>query len=132
MLFAGSGGRMSARSSQAKPIGQSPRLAITQELLLAALVAVEVAVFGALGTNFFTGDNAMEIVRLSAELGLIALALTPVIVSGGIDLSVGSLMGLCAVIFGMLWRDARLPIPIAGAAALLLGGLAGLLNGGLI
>src|SRR3954471_6355239 len=123
---------MSARSSQAKTIAQSPSVALTQELLLAALVVVEAALFAVIGKNFFSVDNAMEIARLSAELGMIALALTPVIISGGIDLSVGSLMGLCAVVFGMLWRDARLPIPIAGAAALLLGGLAGLLNGGLI
>ena len=39
-------------------------------------------------------------VRFSVELGLLALALTPVIVTGGIDLSVGSMMGLAAVVFG--------------------------------
>ena len=44
--------------------------------------------------------NAGEIVRLAVEIGLLAIALTPVIVTGGIDLSVGSLMGLCAVILG--------------------------------
>ena len=58
--------------------------------------------------------NAFEVLRLSVEIGLLALALTPVITSGGIDLSVGSLMGLSAVVFGKLWRDAGLPI---GAAA---------------
>ena len=55
--------------------------------------------------NFFTRANAFEVVRLSVELGLLAVALTPVIVTGGIDLSVGSLMGLSAVVFGELWRD---------------------------
>ena len=54
-----------------------------------------------------TRDNAFEVLRLSVEIGLLAVALTPVIVSGGIDLSVGSLMGLSAVLFGKLWRDAR-------------------------
>ena len=62
------------------------------------------------GTNFFTAGNAFEIVRLSVELGLLAVALTPVIVTGGIDLSVGSMMGLCAVVFGSLWRDHGFPI----------------------
>ena len=55
------------------------------------------------------------------ELGLLALALTPVIVTGGIDLSVGSMMGLCAVVFGYLWRDLHFPIAAAAACTLLVG-----------
>jgi rhamnose transport system permease protein len=107
---------------------------MTQELLLVALLAAEVLLFSAIGKNFATTANALEIVRLSAEVGLIAIALTPVIISGGIDLSVGSLMGLSAVIFGMLWRapSIAIPIPIAALLTLLLGALAGLLNGVLI
>ena len=46
------------------------------------------------------------------------MALTPVITSGGIDLSVGSLMGLSAVVFGKLWRDGGLPIGAAAALTL--------------
>ena len=53
-------------------------------------------------------------VRLSVELGLLALALTPIMITGGIDLSVGSMMGLAAVVFGAAWRDGGWPI--AGAA----------------
>src|SRR5205814_10096604 len=52
--------------------------------------------------------------------------------SGGIDLSVGSLMGLSAVAFGMLWRDAHLPIWLAALGTLVLGAAAGLLNSLLI
>src|SRR5688572_2231099 len=76
------------------------------ELVLAILLLVEIAVFARLGHNFFTVGNAMEVLRLSTELGLIAIALTPVIVAGGIDLSVGSMLGLAAVLFGLLTRDA--------------------------
>src|SRR5439155_12843877 len=127
---------MSAHSSQHTDVTTRRPLAITQELLLLGLVAAEVLLFAAVGKNFSTPANALEIVRLSAEVGLIAVALTPVIISGGIDLSLGSLMGLSAVVFGMLWRDgwrdARLPIPVAAIATLLLGASAGLLNGGLI
>ncbi|MDQ6677681.1 MAG: substrate-binding domain-containing protein [Acidobacteriota bacterium] len=94
-------------------------------LLLAALLLAEIAAFAITGTNFFTVRNAFEIVRLSVEVGLLSLALTPVIVTGGIDLSVGSLMGLCAVVFGM---TARLPLPVAIAAALGTGLLGGWLN----
>src|ERR1044072_2197217 len=50
--------------------------------------------------------------------GLLALALTPVILTAGIDLSVGSLLGLCAILFGMLWKDAGLAIPVAAALTL--------------
>lgn len=100
--------------------------------LLGALLLCEVLVFAFIGTNFFTGTNAFEIVRLSVELGLLALALTPVIVTGGIDLSVGSMMGLCAVTFGSLWRDHGLSIPAAACATLCIGLLGGLLNAVLI
>ena len=64
-----------------------------------ALVA-EAALFSAIAPNFFTLGNLFEMTRVSVELGLLAIALTPVIVTGGIDLSVGSMMGLAAVIFG--------------------------------
>jgi rhamnose transport system permease protein len=103
-----------------------------QELILALLLAAELVVFSFIGTNFLRRENAFEVVRLSVEIGLLALALTPVIVTGGIDLSVGSLMGLSAVLFGMLWRDAGLPIWIAALAVMGFGIAAGSLNGLLI
>ena len=105
---------------------------ISEELVLVLVLALEIALFAIIGKNFFTAANAFEIVRLSVEIGLLALALTPVIVAGGIDLSVGSLMGLAAVVFGMLWREARLPIAAAAGLALALGAGAGLLNGLLV
>src|SRR5579859_7699659 len=76
-----------------------------QRVVLAGLVVLEVVIFSITGTNFATRDNFLDIGRLSVEIGLLALAMTPVIVTGGIDLSVGSLMGLCAVLFGKMWRD---------------------------
>src|SRR5437588_8415557 len=102
-----------------------PGARLTSERVLAILLAVEVAVFCVLGTNFLSAGNAFEVVRLSVEIGLLALALTPVIVTGGIDLSVGSLIGLSAVLFGMMWRDARLPIPVAALGTLGAGACAG-------
>jgi rhamnose transport system permease protein len=112
--------------------GAKRGLVLSQEQVLVALAIFEVAIFSLLGKNFFTLGNGFEIVRLSVEVGLLAIALTPVIVTGGIDLSVGSLMGLSAVVFGTLWRDWHWPIALAAAATLLLGGLAGLLNSLLI
>src|SRR5207248_7428407 len=100
----------------------------SQEFVLALLLAAEIAVFCVIGKNFATAANAFEIVRLCVEIGLLALALTPVIVAGGIDLSVGSLMGLSAVVLGMLWRDAGWPVAAAALAVIVIGGAGGTLN----
>src|ERR1041384_1455052 len=108
------------------------RVLVNQQSALAILLIAEIVVFSIIGTHFFSRDNAFEIVRVSVEVGLLAVALTPVIITGGIDLSVGSLMALCAVCFGMLWRDAHFPILLAIGVALLIGALAGALNGLLI
>jgi rhamnose transport system permease protein len=102
------------------------------EWVLALALAVELAIFAWIGENFFTWSNFFEVVRLSVELGLLALALTPIMITGGIDLSVGSIMGLSAVVFGVLWRDGGWPVAAAAGAALLLGCLAGSLNAVLI
>src|SRR4051794_38065107 len=96
------------------------------------MLALEVAAFSAIGTNFLSVDNAFEVLRLSVEIGLLAVALTPVIVGGGIDLSVGSLMGLSAVVFGKLSRDMGVPIGAAAVLTLGVGAIAGSLNGVLI
>jgi len=101
---------------------------VTYERGLALGLVLEIALFSLIGWHFFTPGNAGEIVRASAEIGLLALALTPVIVTGGIDLSVGSLLGLCAVVLGVTWRDGGWPLPAAAAAALLAGVAGGGLN----
>ena len=104
----------------------------TYELGLALCLALEIGVFAAIGRNFLTAGNAGEIVRASAEVGLLALALTLVIIAGGIDLSVGSLLGLCAVVLGICHHRAGWPMPLAAAAALLTGVMGGLLNAWLV
>jgi len=102
------------------------------EWVLLLVLVLECAIFSVAGTNFLTTANAFEITRLGVEIGLIALALTPVIITGGIDLSVGSMMGLAAVVLGGLWRDGQMSIAIAVCAALLLGLAGGSLNGLLV
>ncbi len=113
------------------PLAPWFRLEPSQKILL-GLLALEIAVFAVIGTNFLSLANAFEVMRLSVEIGLLAVALTPVITTGGIDLSVGSLMGLSAVVFGKLWRDGGLSIGVAAACTLFVGALAGSLNGFLI
>ena len=108
------------------------RLFPNNEWVLLVVILVECLVFGMAGHNFATAGNAFEITRLGVEVGLLALALTPVIVTGGIDLSVGSMMGLAAVVLGWLWRDVGLPMPLAIGLTLVLGLLGGALNAALI
>ncbi|SRR5579859_82915 len=108
------------------------RLVPSHERILAVLLLIEIAVFCVVGRHFLSADNAFELVRLSVEVGLLALAMTPVIVTGGIDLSVGSLISLSAVLFGKLFRDAGLPVAVAAALTLGVGAVAGLLNAALI
>ena len=57
--------------------------------------------------RFFTLDNLLNQGRLMAEVGLVALAMTFVIITGGIDLSVGSILGLCAILLGVFWQERR-------------------------
>ena len=102
------------------------------EWILALALVAEIAVFSAVAKNFFTRGNFTEIVRASVETGLLAMALTPVIVTGGIDLSVGSMMGLAAVVFGAAWQDWHAPLAAAAILALLAGCAGGALNAALI
>jgi rhamnose transport system substrate-binding protein len=104
------------------------RLFPNNEWALALVLLVECVIFSFTGNNFLSRSNAFEVTRLSVEIGLLALVLTPVIITGGIDLSVGSMMGLAAVVMGGLWRDAHLPIALAAAIALVVGALGGSLN----
>src|SRR5215213_11071589 len=104
------------------------RLFPNNEWVLALVLLVECLIFSVTGNNFLTTGNAFEITRLSVEIGLLALVMTPIIITGGIDLSVGSMMGLSAVVMGGLWRDAGLSMPLAIALTLVVGLLGGALN----
>jgi rhamnose transport system permease protein len=98
------------------------------EWVLLVVILFECVVFTITGSNFLGSGNAFEVTRLAVEIGLLALVMTPIIITGGIDLSVGSMMGLAAVVLGALWRDAHLPMPLAIALTLGVGALGGLLN----
>ncbi len=104
------------------------RLFPNSEWILLLALAAEIVLFSIIARNFFTWDNFFEVTRFSVELGLLALAMTAVIVTGGIDLSVGSMMALAAVVFGAAWRDWHFSIPAAAGLVLLLGFAGGALN----
>jgi rhamnose transport system permease protein len=100
--------------------------------ILFAALALEAALFSFLAPSFFTLGNFFEITRLSTELGLLAIAMTPVLITGGIDLSVGAMMGLSAVVLGAAWHDWHFPFPVAVLTAMLVGAAGGSLNASLI
>jgi len=123
------------------PPGSWRRVFLRYETLLLAVLVAEWLLFYFCGTStnrrgvvvgFGTLDRQFDILRHSCEIGLLAVALTPIILTAGIDLSVGSLLGLSAVMFGQLWHDAGLSVEVAALVTLLIGALAGGLNAGLI
>jgi rhamnose transport system permease protein len=105
------------------------RLLFRHETILAILTVIALFVLSMLSDKFFTVDNLLNQGRLMSEVGLVALAMTFVIVTGGIDLSVGSILGLTAILFGIFWQSLGLPIPLAMAAAIASGTFAGFVNG---
>jgi len=105
---------------------------LRHETILLFVVLLEWFYFNSVGARFGSVDNTFDIARHSVEIGLLALAMTPVILTGGIDLSVGSLLGLCAILFGKFWRDMGMPIPLAACCTIGVGALAGGLNATLI
>jgi ribose/xylose/arabinose/galactoside ABC-type transport system permease subunit len=108
------------------------KLLLKHETVLLFVLGAEWIFFDAIGRNFGTYDSTCDILRHSCEIGLLALAMTPVILTGGIDLSVASLLSLCAILFGKFWRDAGMPIPLAAVCAICVGALGGGLNATLI
>lgn len=119
-------------SSPAPLIRIASGLRFRHEAGLILLLAIELIVFGCFGRRFLTADNGVNIIRHSVEIGMLALVMLPVILTGGIDLSVGSLLGLCAVLFGKLWRDVGVDWPMAAVGSVVVGLIGGAMNAFLI
>lgn len=91
-------------------------------------LAVECLVVGLTTDTFFTASNLSNVLRQNAFIAMIGAGMTFVILTGGIDLSVGSVVGLAGVVSAdLLVHDA--PIVIAVGAGVGVGLLAGLVNG---
>ena len=105
------------------------RTLLRHESILAVLLVLALAVLAMQSDRFFTVDNLLNQGRLMAEVGLVALAMTFVIVSAGIDLSVGSILGLVAILLGVFWQKLGLPLPVAMGLGVAVGGIAGFVNG---
>jgi rhamnose transport system permease protein len=102
---------------------------IRHETILAVLVVIALVVLAAQSDKFFTVDNLLNQGRLMTEVGLIAIAMTFVIVTGGIDLSVGSILGMSAILLGVFWKNLGLPLELAIVLTLGVGILGGFVNG---
>jgi rhamnose transport system permease protein len=113
-------------------LGRSRDALLGHEGVLAAILIGALIVLATLTDRFLTTDNLLNQGRLVAEIGLVALPMTFIIITGGIDLSVGSIMGLCAILLGVLWKNLGLPLELAIALTLVIGTLAGLVNGWVI
>ncbi|MDQ1082525.1 MULTISPECIES: ABC transporter permease [Microbacterium] len=79
--------------------------------------------------NFFTVRNFVNVVDQVTVLGVLAIGATLVIITGGIDLSVGAILGLSTMVLGWLSHDGGWPLPLAMLAAVAVGAAAGLING---
>lgn len=104
-------------------------LLLRHETILGLLLILALVILAFQSERFFTADNLLNQGRLMAEVGLVALAMTFVIVTGGIDLSVGSILGLVAILLGVFWHNLGMPLPLAMVLGVLVGGVAGLVNG---
>ena len=105
------------------------RILIRHETILGILFVIALFVMAAQSDRFFTTANLLNQARLMTEVGLIAIPMTFVIITGGIDLSVGSIMGLCAILVGVFWQNVGLPLSAAIGLSLVAGTLAGFANG---
>ncbi len=93
---------------------------------------VVVLAFSFLIPNYFSVDNLVSTGRQFGEFGFVAIAIAIVIISGGIDLSVGSIFAMANFVALMMFNMFELSAPLAIALTLLAGGLMGAVNGALI
>jgi ribose/xylose/arabinose/galactoside ABC-type transport system permease subunit len=100
----------------------------SQEFVLAAALILIIVVVGSVNSNYVAPRNLINIFQGNAYVAVAAIGMSMVIISGNIDISVGSLIGVLAVISGNM-AAAGLPIWLAWLAPLVLGGLVGAVNG---
>ncbi len=120
--------RAGPRAGAGRPAAASRRPLHWQESLgLLAIYALLVVALSLLSPYFLSVGNFLNILVAVSTIGIMAVAMTMVIVSGGIDLSIGSVVALAGVAVAQLSH--RMPISAAVLAALLVGLVVGLFNG---
>jgi rhamnose transport system permease protein len=104
------------------------RIKFSREVVLLGVLIVLMIAMSLLSPLFFTVGNLLNTSRFFVEVGLMALGMTLIIITGGIDLSVGSNLALVSVAVGFSYA-AGLPLPLAIVLGLVVGLAAGLFNG---
>ena len=102
--------------------------ALQKAVAFVVLIAL-IAYFGVAAPNFLTQLNIVGILQSTAVNGVLGVACTFVIISGGIDLSVGTLMTFTAVMCGVFLTNWGLPMMFGVVAALVSGALCGAVSG---
>ena len=100
-----------------------------QRLLAFAALVILFIVFALASPYFFTFDNIVGILVATAVNGLLAIGVTFIIITGGIDLSVGTVMTLSSVMAAVFVKTWELPVPLGILAGVVTGTFAGMLNG---
>ena len=103
-----------------------------QQLLAFGSLIVLVIFFGAMNSRFLVPSNLSDILLSTVVIGLLALGATFVIITGGIDLSVGTGMSLCSVMTGVVLTYLGLPLWAGVIGGILMGAVIGAVNGFLI
>jgi ribose transport system permease protein len=101
----------------------------TQKLLAFGSLIILFIVFSLASPNFAKFDNIVGILLATAVNGILALGVTFVIITGGIDLSIGTGMTFAAVMTAVFITNWKLPIIIGVVGGILMGGLCGFING---
>lgn len=117
--------------SESKTSGPRLRLPgqVTESLGLLAVLAVLIVVFSIAGKNFFSAATFIQIANEIPALVVISVGMTFVIITSGIDLSVGSVMAFSGSILGLAMADWGLPLIAALPLAIFAGFLCGSANG---
>lgn len=100
-----------------------------QEAVLFGILLVAIFVLSFTSDRFLTATNLLNQTRFMSEVALIAVPMTIIIILGGIDLSVGSIMAFSAVVLGLSWQVLGVPLWLAVFVGIGVGALAGYLNG---
>lgn len=117
--------------SSANSISRREPFAYWHETILGALLLLVLLISGTLEPRFIGTGIQVRLAGESWAMALVALPMTMIVITAGIDLSVGSAAGLCAAIFGLTYQ-ATSNLALAIVAALCTGLAAGLFNGVLI
>lgn len=104
---------------------------LSQFMALGALIIIYIF-FSIFGNNFFSTDALVNILDSSYYIGFMAIGVTFVIITGGIDLSLGTVLICSALVGGVAHNNWGLPMGLALIICVLVGGLFGLLNGILV